>query len=132
LDLVALENVEEHLACDPLGTVPLHGKIVGASHTKSKHPRVTVTYLADWQLDFEGVKDGSVPMYTIATVPVDQYGEFNIQLPDFGEDAAAETGEFEFHTDDDFLGPRDLATPTQNLEQNSAYPATVEFRAAKR
>src|SRR6185369_6396551 len=53
-DLVVQGDSEKSVVCDPLGTVPLHGKIVPASAAKGKEAEVSVVYLAEWQFRLEG------------------------------------------------------------------------------
>jgi hypothetical protein len=138
-DFLVQGDAERSVVCEALGIAPLHGGIVPASAAKGKEAEVSIVYLAEWQFGLEGIMNGMVPMYEIAKVTPDAYGEFDVTLPDFSKNPVTRDGSFWFLLRDHktwniiaYLIPADASlrpNSGRELKAQSSYPATVEFTA---
>jgi len=71
--------------CEPLGSVPLRGRIV--DYPRPQEIEIRVYYSAVWQMSFFGYYDGSPPHYLIATTHPDASGSFQLAAPNFEGEA---------------------------------------------
>ncbi len=72
------------IAFEPLGWVPLSGRVTSVPSTKDV--RVEAVYLAHWGHEFFGILDGPVQSFTVDTTKVAADGSFALRVPDFAHD----------------------------------------------
>jgi len=84
------------LACEPPGWTLLHGRIFPISIIQGQTTEVEVDYLALWDHEFFGIIDGPVTSIHVATAIPDENGHFDVELPDYYNQADLERGEFQF------------------------------------
>ncbi len=87
---------ERQLPCKPLAWIPLHGQISPASLIQAQPVEIEIEYLALWDHRFFGIMDGLVTSIRLGTVLSRENGEFDIQLPDFYNQASMREGAFGF------------------------------------
>jgi hypothetical protein len=75
--------------CRKLRTIHLRGTVVG--YPRPSELTVRLRYLAFWSHGFFGIMDGPVLLLPIAEVAPDQDGRFDVDLPDFANDAVTES-----------------------------------------
>jgi hypothetical protein len=71
--------------CSPLSTIKLRG-VIPAYVADDRRAHVAVLYMADWDHQFFGFKDGFVDEFQVAEAPIDAAGRFEITIPDFSKD----------------------------------------------
>jgi hypothetical protein len=84
------------LPCRALGRVPLRGKISPVFRPQLSGVEVEINYEADWDHKFFGIADGMVTSIQIAAVIPDEDGQFEVELPDFFNQADLGKGSFQF------------------------------------
>ena len=72
------------VALEPLGWVPLSGRVTSVPTTKDLS--VEAVYLPFWAQEFFGILDGPVPRFTVDTTKVAADGSFTLRVPDFAHD----------------------------------------------
>jgi len=88
-------TIERHIDCSPLGSVQLRGQ-VSASMTQDEDGEIEANYLAMWAHRFFGISDGFVTTIRLGAVRVDQYGYFEITIPDLYKQSILRDGEIQF------------------------------------
>ena len=75
--------------CRKLRTIHLRGKAIG--YPRPWDLTVRLRYLAFWSHSFFGISDGPILSFPIAEVAPDQDGRFDVDLPDFANDAVTKS-----------------------------------------
>jgi len=126
-------DVEVKFACDPLKTVPFHGRIKDAE--AGRYAMVTVSYVTlgtwFWIQDLKGewVGSSAAPQIReIATAPVSRDGTFIMEMPDFSADPIASSDGWAY-LDFRIVGGGRYSTlePTTAIKIAPSYPAEVIF-----
>jgi hypothetical protein len=84
------------LPCRALGRVPLRGRISPVSRPQISGVEVEINYEADWDHEFFCISDGMVTSIQVAAVIPDEDGQFEVELPDFFNQADLGKGSFQF------------------------------------
>jgi hypothetical protein len=83
--------IQKSLSCRKLPMVKIEGQ-VDSSGMNQEDPELVVWYLADWDHDFMGIKDGMVNRFKLATPSQDAFGRFRTEIPDFSADPIGKNG----------------------------------------
>jgi hypothetical protein len=86
-------RVKQEFECRPARSVMLSGQIVPNDLVRDKNAELVITYLAFWAQEFFGILDGAVAEIRLATVSPDANGMFQVDLPQFSEDASASSSQ---------------------------------------
>lgn len=86
-------SIKQEFPCEPVATVHLSGEIVPNELVRDENVELVVTYMAYWAHGFYGIVDGAVATLRLATLRPDTNGMFEVDLPYFGADAVAFSGE---------------------------------------
>jgi hypothetical protein len=90
------ESEARTIPCKPLGSLPLHGRMLHFPASESSGIEIQANYLAPWDHQFFGIADGLVTSIRIGTAIPDEEGRFNFELPDLYRQAGLGTGSFQF------------------------------------
>jgi hypothetical protein len=119
------------LRCIPLGQIVLHGEITPASAIQPGS-KVQVTYLADWGMNFFGIRDGPSPPFHITTAAPDRHGRFDVTVPDLHAQPGLGEGEFCFmlesaHSSDILRVLKPTGDALGMLEVQAVYPPLIRL-----
>jgi hypothetical protein len=83
-------KVKRAFSCEHVPMVRLSGQIVRTELLRDRNAELIVTYMAYWAHGFYGISDGPVTEFRLATVSPAATGTFQVDLPYFSADAAAD------------------------------------------
>ena len=140
---VEKSNIDLQFTCDPLSTVPFHGRIEGVDVGESA--KISIDYVSlgtlFWLYDMKGEWAGSFgapEVHGIAIAAIARDGTFDLELPDFSADpiVSDSVGELAFRIhglkDVYILRPQPaegIVTRATSIEITRSYPSTVTFMA---
>jgi hypothetical protein len=84
--VLPLAEDSKEFPCQRVKTVKLSGKIVPRALVRDNNAELLVTYMAYWAHGFNGISDGFVTEFHLATVSPDADGLFQVDLPYFSAD----------------------------------------------
>jgi hypothetical protein len=120
-------KVEQEFECQPVPSVILSGQITPNELVQDKNAELIIIYVAYWSHKFFGIVDGAVVDFRLASASPDSNGMFQVDLPQFGADAAPSASELRASL---HLILRDAKT--WNSIASNLEPEVPEFRSEDR
>jgi hypothetical protein len=128
--------------CQPLGNVPIAGRVVPMERLKDREVKVQARYVARWAASFLGIRDEVLTVIPIGDeAPLGTDGGFRLSVPDLARDSEAGTrdhpGEIQVWAKDRAteslvaqlapVGVREIMTRMGGLKIQSSYPLSIVF-----
>ena len=85
VDLLSDPTRSATFECRQLPTTTVQGRI-SLPPSGDVSLDVTISYLAFWDHEFFGIKDGQVQSFSMGKAPLNADGRFQVQIPDFSKD----------------------------------------------
>jgi len=79
-------------ACQPLGNVPIAGRVVLPDRFEGRAVKVEARYIARWAQAFLGIDDNLVLVIPTGTSDIAADGSFRLSVPDFSRDPESAAG----------------------------------------